>query len=63
MSTRSKCKLAGITLGVLLVTVLIAPLSPIVILLVTVMVSLTLIGVYRIPSIAPARRPQLAIGV
>jgi len=63
MSLRSKWKLAGITLVVILVTVLIAPLSPIVILLVTVMVSLTLIGVYRIPSIAPARRPQLAIGV
>jgi len=62
MSPRSKWKLASITLLVVLVTVLIAPLSPIVILLVAVMVSLTLVGVYRIPTIEPAGRPQLAIG-
>ncbi len=62
MSRRSKWKLASITLVIVLVTVLIAPLSPIVILLVAVMVSLTLIGVYRIPTIEPAHRPQLAFG-
>ncbi len=62
MSLRSKWKLAGITLVIVLVTVLIAPLSPIVILLVAVMVSLTLIGVYRIPTIEPAGGPQLAVG-
>jgi uncharacterized membrane protein YbaN (DUF454 family) len=55
MSRRSKWKLAGMTLVVVLVTALIAPLSPVVILLVAVMVSLTLIGVYGIPTIEPAR--------
>ncbi len=62
MSRKSKWKLASITLVIVLVTVLIAPLSPIVILLVAVMVSLTLIGVYRIPTIEPAGGAQLAIG-
>ncbi len=62
MSPRSKWKLAGFTLAIILVTVLIAPLSPIVVVLVVVMVSLTLIGVYKIPTIQPAGGPQIAIG-
>jgi uncharacterized membrane protein YbaN (DUF454 family) len=59
MSRRSKWRLAGITFVVVLVTILIAPLSPLVIVLVAIMVSLTLVGVYKIPEIEPLPRLQL----
>ena len=53
MSLRSKWKLTGITLVVVLITVLLAPLSPVVILVVAAMVSLTLAGLYKIPTVEP----------
>jgi uncharacterized membrane protein YbaN (DUF454 family) len=61
LSRSSKLKLAGITLVILVVTVLLVPLSPVMILLVAVMVSLTLIGVFRIPAIERSPGLQLAI--
>jgi uncharacterized membrane protein YbaN (DUF454 family) len=62
LSRRSKWKLTGITLMILVVTALLVPLGPVMILLVAVMVSLTLIGVYRIPPIEqlPGLQPAIA---
>jgi uncharacterized membrane protein YbaN (DUF454 family) len=62
LSQRSKWKLTGITLVVIVVTVLVAPLSPLVILVVAIVLSLTLIGLYRIPTIETAHKSQLMFG-
>jgi len=62
LSRSSKWKLAGVTFVAVLLTLLFAPSSPIVVLIVAVIVSLTLIGLYRIPSIEPVPERQLAIG-
>jgi uncharacterized membrane protein YbaN (DUF454 family) len=63
LSPQSKWGLAAITLVVLLVTVTFVPSTPVILVLVAVMMSLTLLGLYRIPAIDPAAKPIPALGI
>lgn len=57
ISLRSKLTLAGLTVGVVLVTVSLTAAGPMVVGIVAVVVSISLVGIARIPGISPDRDP------
>lgn len=61
ISLRSKLTLAGLTVGVVLVTVSLTAAGPMVVGIVAVVVSMSLVGIARIPGISPERRPPAAL--
>lgn len=56
ISLRSKLTLAGLTVGVVLVTISLTAAGPMVVGIVAVVVSMSLVGIARIPGISPERR-------
>ena len=56
LSRRSKKKLIGLTVVIILIAVVLAPLSPLGLVLILVMASLSIFGVNRLPSIAEGPR-------